>query len=44
MVAANRNVHPQGSTVQTTLGTGVVVDSGTFSISSPQDLDIAVNW
>lgn len=44
MVAANRNVHPQGSIVQTTLGTGVVVDSGTFSISSPQDLDIAVNW
>jgi len=44
MVAANRNVHPQGSIVQTTLGSGVVVDSGTFSISSPQDLDIAVNW
>lgn len=44
MVAANRNVHPQGSIVQTTLGKGIVVDSGTFSISSPQDLDIAVNW
>ena len=44
MVAANRNVHPQGSIVQTTLGSGVVVDSGSFSISSPQDLDIAVNW
>jgi len=44
MVAANRNVHPQGSIVQTTLGSGVVVDSGEFSISSPRDLDIAVNW
>ena len=44
MVAANRNVHPQGSIVQTTLGSGVVVDTGEFSISSPQDLDIAVNW
>ena len=44
MVAANRNVHPQGSIVQTTLGAGVVVDTGSFSISSPQDLDIAVNW
>ena len=44
MVAANLNVHPRGSIVQTTLGSGVVVDTGTFSISSPQDLDIAVNW
>lgn len=44
MVAANLNVHPRGSIVQTTLGSGVVVDTGEFSISSPQDLDIAVNW
>lgn len=44
MVAANLNVHPRGSIVQTTLGSGVVVDTGEFSISSPRDLDIAVNW
>lgn len=44
MIAANRDVHPQGSIVATSLGLGIVVDTGTFAYSNPTQVDIAVNW
>ena len=44
MVAAHLGIHPRGSLVQTSLGTGVVVDTGAFSKSNAHQIDIAVNW
>lgn len=44
MIAANQQVHPYGSLVETSLGTGIVVDTGGFALYNPQQVDIAVNW
>lgn len=44
MVAANLKVHPKGSLVETSLGTGIVVDTGEFAQSNPYQLDIATTW
>lgn len=44
MVAACYDVYPKGSLVDTSLGTGVVVDTGGFAESNPYQLDIAVSW
>lgn len=44
MIAANQSVHPYGSTVSTSLGTGIVVDTGGFAENNPKQIDIAVNW
>lgn len=44
MVAACYSVHPYGSFVETTLGTAIVCDTGTFAYSYPQMLDVAVTW
>jgi len=44
MVAANLDVHPYGSVVETTLGTAMVVDTGDFAEENPYQLDVAVNW
>lgn len=45
MVAADLNVHPKGSLVETSLGTGIVVDTGSFVTNgSGVDIDIAVTW
>lgn len=44
MVAANYGVHPYGSLVQTSLGTAIVCDTGTFASSYPTCLDVAVTW
>ena len=44
MVAANLNVHPRGSLVETSLGTGIVCDTGEFAASNPTQLDIATAW
>lgn len=44
MCAANLSVHPRGSKVETSLGTGIVCDTGGFASSNPQQLDIAVTW
>ena len=44
MVAANYSVHPYGSLVKTSLGTGVVVDTGGFADYNSSQIDIAVNW
>lgn len=44
MVAANLSVFPKGSIVPTSLGLGVVCDTGGFAESNPTQLDIAVTW
>lgn len=44
MVAANLGVHPRGSLVETSLGTGIVCDTGGFAAGNPTQLDIATNW
>lgn len=44
MVAANLSVHPRGSIVNTSLGKGIVVDTGSFAATNPNQLDIATNW
>lgn len=44
MVAANQSVHPYGSIVQTSLGQGIVVDTGGFAAYNPYQIDIATNW
>jgi len=44
MVAANLNVHPRGSFVETSLGTAIVCDTGEFAKTNPNQIDIAVNW
>lgn len=44
MVAADQKIHPYGSLVNTSLGMGIVVDTGTFIMTNPQQIDIAVTW
>lgn len=44
MVAANLNIRPKGTVVETSLGKAIVVDTGTFAYSNPYQLDIAVTW
>ena len=44
MCAANLNVHPRGSLVESSLGTCIVFDTGVFASSNPNQLDIAVTW
>lgn len=44
MVAADLNIHPRGSIVQTSLGLGRVCDTGTFTYNNPYQIDIAVTW
>ena len=44
MIAANLNVHPRDSIVNTSLGPGIVVDTGSFAQSNPYQVDIAVAW
>ena len=44
MVAAGFSVRPRGTLVETSLGTGIVVDTGTFAYEDPYMIDICVNW
>lgn len=44
MVAADLSIRPRGSTVPTSLGTGLVCDTGGFIYNNPYQLDIAVVW
>ncbi|MCF0245529.1 MAG: hypothetical protein HUJ55_01760 [Ileibacterium sp.] len=44
MVAANYSIRPKGSKIETSLGTGIVVDTGGFAAYNPTQLDIAVEW
>lgn len=44
MVAAHLGNRPRGSKVQTSLGTGIVCDTGGFASSNPTQIDIATAW
>ena len=44
MVAACYDIRPIGTFVETTWGTGIVCDTGTFIYDDPYQLDIAVTW
>lgn len=44
MCAANLDVHPRGSLVESSLGTCIVCDTGGFAYYDPYQLDIAVTW
>lgn len=44
IVAANQDVHPYGTTVETSLGTGIVLDTGGFAAGNPTQVDIATDW
>lgn len=44
MVAADLSIRPRGSIVQTSLGYGIVCDTGSFIYSNPYQLDIATCW
>ena len=44
MCAANLSVHPRGSLVESSLGTCIVCDTGSFAYRNPNMLDIAVSW
>ena len=44
MVAANLDKHPRGSLIHTSLGLGIVCDTGSFAIDNPSQIDIAVDW
>ena len=44
MVAANLNTRPRGTVVETSLGLGIVCDTGDFAKKNPMALDIATDW
>ena len=44
MVAANLGIRPKGTLIETSVGTGIVVDTGGFAKRNKTQLDIAVNW
>ena len=44
MVAARLGKRPRGSKVQTSLGTGIVCDTGGFAANNPTQIDIATLW
>ena len=44
IVATNWSLHPYGSIVETSLGEGIVLDTGTFINTYPEDYDLAVTW
>lgn len=44
MVAAHLGKRPRGSKVQTSLGTGLVCDTGGFAANNPAQIDVATAW
>jgi hypothetical protein len=44
MVAANFSIRPKGTILETSLGTAIVVDTGSFVSDYPYGIDIAVDW
>lgn len=44
MVAAHLGKRPRGSKVQTSLGTGLVCDTGGFAANNPTQVDVATTW
>ena len=44
IVAAPFDVHPYGSIVETSLGEGIVLDTGAFAVTNKNQIDIATGW
>lgn len=44
MIAANLELRPRGSLVETSLGTGIVCDTGSFANHNETQIDVAVSW
>lgn len=44
MCAACYDVHPYGSTLQSSMGECIVVDTGGFALTNPNQIDIATAW
>lgn len=44
IVAANYEVYPYGSLVNTSRGVGIVLDTGKFIKTNPTMIDVAVTW
>lgn len=44
MCAANLELRPRGTIIETSLGTAIVCDTGSFAEKNPTQLDIAVDW
>ena len=44
MVAANLSIRPKGTILETSLGTAIVVDTGSFASRDTTMLDISVAW
>lgn len=44
ILACNRDVHPMGTLVETSLGTGISLDTGGFAEGNPTQCDVAVTW
>ena len=44
MCAANLDVRPRGTLVETSLGMGIVCDTGGFADNNAYQLDIATTW
>ena len=44
MVAADLETRPKGTILETSLGMGIVVDTGDFARTNPTQIDIATDW
>ena len=44
IVAADFKLHPYGTVVITSHGVGMVLDTGAFAQTNPEQIDIAVAW
>ena len=44
MVAANLETRPKGTILETSVGKGIVVDTGDFTTTEPDGIDIATDW
>ena len=44
IVAANFSTRPKGTILETSLGTAIVCDTGSFVNTYPNGIDIAVDW
>ena len=44
VVAANLDIRPRGSVIDTSLGKALICDIGSFTEENPEQIDIAVNW
>ncbi len=44
MVAANFEIRPRGTIIESSLGYAIVCDTGGFAKSNPTQIDVAVSW